>query len=84
MMDGDKMFIFHILYGDPMVIIGFFSLQRGKRDAAAADHSASCAVDDVAADRADIELAAQHIGGDVLVGDMLTVHQFNDGNSQCL
>ena len=84
MTDRNEMFIFHLLYGDRMVIIGRFCLQRGKRDAATADNGITGTVKDIAADRADIEFTPQHIGRDVFVGDVFSVHQFNNGNPQSL
>ena len=41
-------------------------------------------MDDVAADGADVELAPHHIGGDVPVDNVLTVHQFNNRDPQSL
>ena len=78
------MLIFHIFNRDAVVLVRVFGLQRGQRNAAAADQCISNAVDDIAADGTDIELAPHHVGGDILVFDMLTVHQFNDGDPQCL
>lgn len=41
-------------------------------------------VDGVAADGADVEFAAQQVGGDVSVGDMLAVHQLHHADAQGL
>ena len=83
-MNGDKVFIFHIFDGEQVVIVCHFCFQRGKGNAAAADQSASGAVDDVAADRADIKLTPQHIAGWIPVDNMLSVHQLDHRNPQCL
>ena len=56
MVDGDKILIFHVFYGDGVFIIGFFRFQGGQRNAAAADHGITQRMDGVASDRADIEL----------------------------
>ena len=83
-MDGDKMLILHALHGDAVVIVRRFCFGRGQCDAAAADDSVTHTVDDIATDGADIEFAPEHIGGNVLVGDMLAAHQFDEGNAQGL
>lgn len=84
MVDGDEMLVLHVLDGHRMVIVCFFRFQGGQRDAAAADHSVSQRVDDIAADGADIELAPQHIGASILVDDLLAIHQLDDGDAQRL
>ena len=82
--DGDEMLIFHILHGDGVTVVRVFRLQRRQGNTAAADTGVSGSVDDIAADGADVELAPQHIGGDIPVCDVLAVHQFNDGDAQGL
>ena len=82
--DGDEMLVLHIFDGQRMVFVRLFRLQRRERDAATADHRISQCVDGIAADGADVELAAQHIGGNVFVADLLAVHQLDDGDPQCL
>ena len=67
-----------------MGFISRFSLQRRQSDAAAADQRIAGTVHDISADGADIEFAAQHIGGGVLVDDVLSIHQLNDRNPQSL
>ena len=80
--DGDKMLVLHILYGDGVINVSIFCLQRWQRNTAATDYCVSGAVDRISADRADIEFAPQHIGGDVSIGNMLAVHQLDHGNAQ--
>ena len=82
--NGDEMFVLHILGGDGVVIIRFFRLQSRQGNATAADERISQTVNRIAADRADIELRPQHIGGDVLIDNVLTIHQLDNGDTQCL
>ena len=82
MVDGEKVLVLHIFNGDGMVFVRFFCLQCRQCNAAATDHRVSQTVDGIAADRADIELGPQHIGGDVPVDNMLAVHQLNDGDAK--
>lgn len=84
MVDRDKMLILHSFNGNGMVVIHVFCFQRGQGNTTAADQGISGAVYCITADGTDIELAPQHIGGGVLVGDLFAVHQLNDGNSQSL
>ena len=84
MVNGDKMLIFHFFQSQQVVIVRLLRFQRGQRDAAAADDRVAKAVNSIAADGAYIEFAPQHIAGGVPVDDMLPVHQFNDGDAQCL
>ena len=42
------------------------------------------AVEDVAAQGADVEFSPQEIGGDIAVGDVLAVHQLDEGDPQGL
>ena len=83
-MDGDEVLVLHILHGNGVVIVRILGLQRGQGHAAAAHHRVSGAVEDVAADGADVELAPAQIGGDVAVGDVLAVHQLDDADAQRL
>jgi len=82
--DRDKMLILHLFDGEPMGIVIFFRLQGRQGNAAAADHRIAGAVNDIAADGANIEFAPQHIGGYIFVGDLLTVHQLDHGDAQRL
>ena len=82
--NGDKMLIFHILYGDHVVFIGFFRFQGGQGNAAAADQGVARGVDGIAADGADIEFAPQKVGGNIPVLDGLAVHQLDNGDPQSL
>ena len=84
MVNRDEMLILYVFYGDAVVIICFLRFQRGQSNAAAADNGAAGAMDDIAAEGTDIELAPQHIGGDILIADMLSVHQLNHRDSQSL
>ena len=84
MVNGDKMLILHLFNSQQVIIVRFFRFQRRQRDAAAADNRVAKAVNGIAADGAYIEFAPQHIAGGVPVDDMLPVHQFNDGDAQCL
>ena len=84
MVDRDKMFILHSFNGNGVAVIRVFCFQRGQGNTAAADKGISGAVDFITANRTDIELAPQHIGGGVLVGDLFAVHQLNDGNPKSL
>jgi len=84
MMDSDKVFVFHRFNSNTMTVIGILSFQRRQSYAAAADNGSSGAVDDIAADGADVEFTAQHVGGDVFIGDVFAAHQFDDGDTQGL
>ena len=81
---GDEMLVFHLFDGDGVGVIGFLRFQGGQSNAAAADHRVTGGVDHVAAEGADIEFAPEHIGGNVLVDNLLPVHQLDDGNAQRL
>jgi len=83
-MDSDKMLILHILDGHRMVLVRFFRFHSRQGNAAAANHSISQRVDGIAADGTDIELAAKHIGRDIFVDDMLTIHQLDDRDAKRL
>ena len=82
--EGNEMLVLHTFNGDRVVILCFFSLQSRQGNAAATDHRVSHAVEHIAADGTDIELAAQQIGGNVFIADVLPIHQLNDGNAQRL
>ena len=82
--DRDKVFVLHPLQGDGVRRLTVLCFQRGQGDTAAADEGVAHAVNDVAADGAYIEFAAQHIAADVLVGDVLAVHQLDQGEPQGL
>ena len=84
MMDGDELLILHLLDGDGVVVIGLLGLQGRQGHTAAAHHRTAGAVDDVAADGADIELAPAQIAADIAVGDVLAVHQLDDADAQSL
>ena len=83
-MDSDELLIFHILDGHHVVAVSIFRFQSGQRNTAAGSYNLAEGMDHIAADGTDIEFTAEHIGGDVFVGDMLSVHQFDDGNAQYL
>ena len=80
--NGDKILVFHFFYGKG--IVGIFCFQSRKCNTAAADQGISQTVDHIAANGTHIEFAPEHIAGDVLIVNMLTIHQFNDGNAQSL
>ena len=82
--DGDKMLVFYPFNIDSVVIVRLFSLQSRQGDTAAADQCVTGAAYNIAAYGADVEFAALHIGRNVLVGDVLTIHQLDNGNPQCL
>ena len=82
--NGDKMLILHIFDGDSVITIRLFCLQGRQGDPAAADDGMAYAVDHITTDGANIEFGAQHIGRDILIDDMLPIHQFNHGDIQCL
>ena len=84
MMDGDKMLVLYLFDGDPMILVCIFRFQGRQGDAAAADDRSTAAMNHIAANGADIEFAPKHIAGDVLVGDVLTVHQLNNRDTQGL
>ena len=84
MVDGNKMLVLHILNSNAVVIIGRFCFQRRQGNAAAADQGITGGVEKIAAKGTDIESTPQHIGGDVSVGNMFAIHQFNDRNPQSL
>ena len=82
--DGNKMLILYFFYGDSVEFLRVFRFQSRQSDAAAADYRIAGAVDDISADRADIKLTPQHIGGNIFVGDVFPVHQLNNGDAQRL
>ena len=82
--DRQEHFIFHPLQGEGVFPVGFICFQRRQSHAAAADKSITGGMDHIAADGTHIELAPQQIGRAVSVGDLLAVHQFNDGDAQGL
>ena len=84
MVDGDKMLILHLFNGDGMIFVRFFRFQSRQGNAAATDHGISKGMHSIAADGTDIEQTSLHVGGDVPVNDMLSVHQLNDRDSQGL
>ena len=84
MVDGDEMLILHAFHRDAMLLILIFRFQRRQGDAAAADHRRTHAMNRIAANGTDIEFPPQHIGRDILIGDLLPVHQLDDGNAQRL
>ena len=82
MMDGDEVLIFYRLDLDIMVFVRRFGLQSRKRQTAAADDRIPQGVDHVAADRADIQLGAEQIGGSVLIDNSIALHEFHNGDTQ--
>ena len=82
--NGDKMLILHTFDGNSVITVRLFCLQGRQGDPAAADDGMANAVDHITADGANIEFGAQHIGRDILIDDMLPVHQFNHGDIQRL
>ena len=82
MINGKEEFILHSFNADGMIFIRSLGFQGRQCDAAAADHGISGAVDDIAANGADVEFGSQHIGRGVPVDDMFAVHQFDEGNDQ--
>ena len=81
---SDKMLVLHMLHRHAMVLIGLFRFQGRQSDAAAADQGAAGSVDHIAAEGTDLEFAPEHIAGGVLIGDLLAVQQFDDGDAQSL
>ena len=84
MINRDEMLILNLLDMDAVVSIHILSFQWRQGDAAAADYRVSGAVYDVSADGTDMEFAAEHIGRNVFVDNMLAVHQFDHGDIQRL
>ena len=82
--EGDIPFVLHFFDGYSMVIVTFLCFQWRQRDAAAADHRISGAVQHISANGANIELGTEHIGRGVLVNDLLAAHQFDNGDIQRL
>ena len=68
--------VLHRFDGDPVCFIDLFGFQRRQGNAAADSNSFTHGVDDVAADRADVNFGTQHIGGNILIGDNTTCSQF--------
>ena len=68
--------------GGGVGVVGCFCLQRGQSDAAAADARRAGSGQDVAADRTDVEAAAQQVGGTVRVGDDLAGEQLRQRDVQ--
>ena len=67
-----------------MVFVGGLGFQRGQGEAAAAEHRRPGAVDDVAADGADVPLGPEQVAGAVGVGDAVPGEQLHDGDVQGL
>ena len=68
--------------GGGVGVVGCFCLQRGQSDAAAADARRAGSGQDVAADRTDVEAAAQQVGGTVRVGDDLAGEELRQRDVQ--
>ena len=79
--DGDEELVFDPFDGELVIFVGVFRLGnvlRGQSDAAAADDGLSGGMQNIAADRADVELGAQEVGGTVPVDDRFALHQLQD------
>ena len=61
MLHMDKVFVFDLLYRDPVVFIWLLWLAGGKQYSMAVDHGFSHGMDAVSADRTHIELSLIHI-----------------------
>ena len=81
---GDVDLVLHRLQGDGVVFVGGLGLQWGQGEAAAAEHRRPGAVDDVAADGADVPLGPEQVAGAVGVGDAVPGEQLHDGDVQGL
>ena len=64
-------------------VVGGFGLKRWQGDAAAADGGCARGVQDIAADRADIEFGTQQVGGAVHIRDGFTREQLRHRDMQC-
>ena len=84
MMNSNIVFVLHILNGQIVCFVYILGLQCGQGDTAAADHGISETMNHIAADRTDIEFTPEHIGGNIPVGDVFPVHQFDQGDAQSL
>ena len=76
--EGDEKLVLYPLNGQLMVLVGVLSLGDilgGQGDSAAAHDGLPGAVEHIAADRADIELGAEQVGGAVAVDNGLALHQ---------
>lgn len=82
--EGDVVLVFDVFYGGGVGWVDFLYFQWRQGDAATADHGRASGLQDVAADRADVEACAHHIGGAVGVDDLLAGEQLGDRNLQRL
>lgn len=82
--DGNVVFVFDVLDGGGVGVVGRFRLQRRQGDAAAGNHGGAHGLENIAADGADIELAFEHVGGAVCVDDLLASEKLGDGNLERL
>ena len=64
--------------------IGVSSKTISKWETAKGLPDISQSINRIAADGAEVEFRPQHIGGDVFIDNLLSVHQLNDGNAQGL
>ena len=69
MRHGDQPFVVDVFDHRLMELVRLLCLHRRQRDAAAGDHARSGGMEQIAADRAAIEDAAQQVSGAVAVGD---------------
>ena len=65
--DGEETFVLHPLEGKGVAVVCCLGLQRRQGDATAGDGSAPRGVEDIAANRANVEMGAQQIARHVLV-----------------
>ena len=82
--DGNVVFILDVLDCGGVGVVRRFRLKGRQGDAAAGDHGRPHGLKHVAANRADVELAFEHIGGTVGVDDLLAGKQLGDGDFERL
>ena len=82
MADGNKLLILHLFDGNFMLRIHFLCFQGGQMDAAAGNGGLAGAMDDIAAEGADVEFGPQYVAASVLVDDLLPVHQLREADPQ--
>lgn len=78
--NGNKMFVLHNLNIYCVITVSLLCLQSRQGDATAADQRISHAVDHISTEGTDIEFGPQHIGRNVLIDNMFSVHQLDNGD----
>lgn len=84
MVDGDVVFVLDELTLSLMRVVRRFRFQWWQRDATAGHHGRAHGLEHVAADRADIELGFEHVGGAVGVDDLFAGEQLGHRHLQRL